>query len=200
MRYSIPAHRFANAKAFMATASLALVFSGCQKPPQSEPTAEHGNGQATQNTAEVSLQLGTEEDYHRILKSHEGKVVLVDFWATWCLPCMVQFPHTVELVNNHRDAGFTAISVSMDEPDSQESVLEFLQNQSANFDNLLTSYGASGQFADAFEIQGDVPFYKLYDRQGKLRYTFSGNPEGVENCEPVEKMDERVAELLSEPQ
>ena len=51
-----------------------------------------------------------------------GKVVLVDFWATWCLPCMAQLPHTVELADRFRDRGLTVATVSLDEPENIEQV------------------------------------------------------------------------------
>ena len=49
-----------------------------------------------------------------------------------------------------------------------------------------------------FELRGDIPYFKLYDRQGTLRYTFSNDPDGLEKCEPIDQIDKRVAELLAE--
>ena len=157
-----------------------------------------GCSQATRPVAPtVSLQVGDEKTFEEMLGKHHGQVVLVDFWATWCAPCMQQFPHTVALSQRHRPNGLAVISVSMDEPDAREAVLGFLAKQQASFDNLLTNYGAGGAFVDAFQLRGDVPFYRLYDRQGKLRYSFSSDPSGIENCETIDQLDIRVAELLA---
>jgi thiol-disulfide isomerase/thioredoxin len=155
-------------------------------PPQSD------------NSATVSVTVGGADEFQKLLEKHRGKVVLVDFWATWCVPCVEQFPHSVELERKLRDQGFTVISVSMNEPEEKESVLEFLQKYDAVFDNLLGKYGAGSEFVDAFALRGDLPFYKLYDRQGQLRRQFSSEPEGIENCEPIDQIDARVGELLSE--
>lgn len=148
--------------------------------------------------ASPSVQLidGDKETLSRILAAHHGEVVLVDFWATWCGPCVQQFPHSIELSLKHRNNGLAVVSVSMNEPKDRESVLAFLRRQKADIENLLPVYGAGSEFLEAFDLRGDVPFYKLYDRQGQLRYTFSDNPDGIENCEPIEKIDQRVLELL----
>lgn len=155
------------------------------------------NALASDIEASVRLLEGDSQTFTQMLRGHQGKVVLVDFWATWCGPCVKQFPHTVELSRKHRQEGLAVITVSMNEPKDQESVLAFLRRQKADIDNLLPKYGAGSQFLEAFDLRGDVPFYKLYDRQGKLRYTFSSDPEGIENCEPIEKIDQRVVELLA---
>ena len=145
---------------------------------------------------DVRLTEGDRETFTQIVSGHKGQVVLVDFWATWCGPCIKQFPHTIELAHKFRDRGLAVVTVSMNEPKERESVLAFLVRQKADVDNLLPIYGAGSEFLEAFDLRGDVPFYKLYDRQGALRYTFSADPEGIVNCEPIEMIDQRVEELL----
>jgi thiol-disulfide isomerase/thioredoxin len=145
---------------------------------------------------DVKLSEGDRETFAQILSRHHGQVVLVDFWATWCGPCVKQFPHTVELSHKYRDQGLAVVTVSMNEPKERDSVLAFLTRQKADVENLLPKYGAGSEFLEAFDLRGDVPFYKLYDKQGVLRYTFSDDPAGIENCEPIEKIDQRIEELL----
>jgi len=145
---------------------------------------------------DVKLTEGDRETFAQIVSGHQGQVVLVDFWATWCGPCVKQFPHTIELAHKFRDGGLAVVTVSMNEPKEREAVLAFLVRQKADVDNLLPVYGAGSEFLEAFDLRGDVPFYKLYDRQGVLKFTFSSDPEGIENCEPIEMIDQRVEELL----
>lgn len=147
---------------------------------------------------EVTLELGNRETFQAMLEKHRGKVVLVDFWATWCLPCTIEFPHSVERSQRFGSNGLSVISVSMNEPADREEVLAFLQRSNASFDNLLTEYGAGSAFVDAFDLRGDLPLYRLYDRKGVLRYTFSEDPEGIENGETIDRIDQRIEQLLSE--
>jgi thiol-disulfide isomerase/thioredoxin len=112
--------------------------------------------------------------YDAAIAKHRGKVVLVDFWATWCLPCVEQLPHTLELGRQLGDRGLSVVTVSCDEPKEAESVAKFLAARKADVaTNLISQFGGSSATMEAFEIEGGaVPFYKLYDRKGELRQTF----------------------------
>jgi thiol-disulfide isomerase/thioredoxin len=146
----------------------------------------------------VDLSMGDETTLLTLLKERQGQVVLVDFWATWCGPCMEQLAHTVELSHRHVGDGLSVIGVSMDNPESLDSVREALAGKGALFPNILTKYGAGSTFLSAFDLRGDIPFYRLYDRAGKLRYQFSSDPEGLANGESIEQIEDRLVELLNE--
>ena len=65
------------------------------------------------------------------LDDYKGKVVLLDFWATWCGPCRIEIPEFVELQKRYRDQGFAVIGISMD--DGPEPVKEFYQQYKMNY-------------------------------------------------------------------
>lgn len=65
------------------------------------------------------------------LSSYRGKVVLLDFWATWCVPCREEIPHLVDLQNKYGSQGLQIIGVSMD--DGSEPVREFYQHFKMNY-------------------------------------------------------------------
>jgi len=128
----------------------------------------------------IEIRVGDRTDYDDLLAQHRGKVVLVDFWATWCGPCIQQFPHTVELAGRYPEQ-VSVIGVSMDEPDDLDAVRRFLQDNRANFDHLLSSYGVGQEGFEAFEISdGSIPHYKIYDRSGDLRHTSDNGEEAAE--------------------
>jgi thiol-disulfide isomerase/thioredoxin len=128
----------------------------------------------------------------RLVQSHRGRVVLVDFWATWCPPCVGLFPHTVELSRRYADRGLTVLTVSVDDPGKGEAVRRFLADQAATTtENYLARNGSSSQTFAEFKIEnGWIPFLKIYDRTGKLRATISG-------AYP-DKIDRAVEKLLGE--
>ena len=88
----------------------------------------------------------------------------------------------------------------MDDPaeeGTEQTVLDFLKSVGADFDNVISKSGPDG--LEEFGVPGgSIPFYQLFDRKGELRYQFSPFPEGIENTELLEKMDQRLAELLAE--
>lgn len=166
---------------------------------QEEPAAGDA-ASAAQDGAAVSLETVDVDGYEKAIAEHQGKVVLVDFWATWCLPCLERFPETVQWSEEYADDGLAVISMSLDEPDAAEAAASFLKQKKAGFRHLRSTWGTGLESTEKFQIQGGgVPYYKLYDRSGKLRYEFSGNPEGLENVEPLEKIEDRLKELLAEP-
>jgi thiol-disulfide isomerase/thioredoxin len=149
--------------------SAVLVTLGCESPAPSPPAVD------------VPLTVGSIDEFNALLKKHEGKVVLVDFWATWCLPCIEAFPHTVKLDHKYRDQGLATIGVSLDDPESAPTVKAFLAAQGdIQFDNMLSRDGGSSKTMEAFDLDAAVPHYRLYDRTGKLVYSWNGLPDELE--------------------
>jgi thiol-disulfide isomerase/thioredoxin len=123
----------------------------------------------------VTLRVVDAQEFAEALARHRGHPVLVDYWATWCGPCMELFPHTVKLHQDYSDHGLVVISVSLDDPDQQADVLDFLRRRQATFENFLSSYGASPQSFEAFHVAGGaIPYLTLYDRDGNLAQEFLG--------------------------
>ena len=152
--------------------------------------AEDIHADADETRDGITATLATRAVYDELLSQQRGKVVLVDFWATWCPPCMEQFSHTVELSKSADPTQLAVISVSMDQPEDRQSVETFLQDAGAEFDHLISSYGIGQEGFEAFEItDGSIPHYKIYDRTGKLRHAAGSN----------ENLEEILQQLLLEP-
>jgi thiol-disulfide isomerase/thioredoxin len=163
---------------------------GCAQPDQSD------RGVATQPAAApISLRVAGADEYQQTLETLRGNVVLVDFWATWCAPCVKQFPHTVGLHSEYKDRGLAVISVSLNEPAEVPQVREFLEGQGARFENLLSKYGGGTEAIDAFSLPGPVPCYRVYDRQGKLHREFAVDPSAERQFTP-DDIEAAVNELL----
>lgn len=135
--------------------------------------------------------------FRQRVAAREGQVVLVDFWASWCVPCMQAFPHTLELSHKYGERGLAVLSMSCDDPADEAQVLAFLERQQADIENLMTAVDVNATF-EAFDIKGGIPFYQLYDRRGQLRYEFNGQPEPEDGVEPMEQIEQRILELLAE--
>jgi len=165
--------------------ALALVV-GCNDAQRA------GSSSTPLPTAQISLTAVDRTAYDAILAKHRGKVVLVDFWATWCPPCVEQLPHALELGRQLGDRGLAIVTVSCDETAEASRVAGFLATQKADVaTNLISEFGSSTATMEKFEIEGGaVPFYKLYDRKGGLRQTFGVAPTG--------EIDRAVEQLLSE--
>ena len=103
------------------------------------------------------------------LADYKGKVVLLNFWATWCGPCKIEIPWFVAFEQKYKEKGFSVIGVSMDE-DGWTAVKPFLAEEKINYrillgnDSVGTLYGGVDSLPTTFVI----------DREGKIAATHIG--------------------------
>ncbi|MCI0702344.1 MAG: redoxin family protein [Planctomycetia bacterium] len=145
---------------------LVAVVVGCQSStptPKPKPAA----------SIPVDVSVADFEALDAAVKAQTGKVVLVDFWATWCPPCRERFPHFVALHDKYADAGLACISVNVDKAggtgqvDKQE-VLDFLKKNDATFPNFLVADPEKHmeRIGRRFGITGGLPFMAMFDKAG----------------------------------
>lgn len=96
------------------------------------------------------------------LAKYKGKVVYVDFWASWCDPCKRSFPWMNELQTLYGEDGFRIIAVNLDE--SRKDAEAFLKKMPAKFD---VAFDKSGKTAEAYNLKA-MPSSYLIDRKGNL--------------------------------
>ena len=120
------------------------------------------------------------------LSSLKGKVVLLDFWATWCGPCRAMIPHEREMVEKLKDKPFVLLSVSADE--EKGDLAEFLSSEKMPW--LHWWDGAKGPLTKMFKVKAFPTLY-LIDAKGVIRHKWIGNPGN-------DKIDKAVEELVAE--
>jgi peroxiredoxin len=97
------------------------------------------------------------------LSDYRGKVVLLDFWATWCGPCKVEIPWFMEFERKYKDRGFAVLGVSMDD-DGWQSVKPFIQDIGVNYRVVL----GNEQTGDQYGGIEALPTAFLIDREGRV--------------------------------
>lgn len=110
------------------------------------------------------------------ISDYKGKVVLLDFWATWCGPCKIEIPWFMEFEQQFKDRGFSVLGVSMDE-DGWSAVKPYIQNLKVNYRIVL----GNDQVGELYGGVDALPTTFLIDRQGKIASTHVGLSRGKED-------------------
>lgn len=120
-----------------------------------------------------------EAGFAKLLASHKGKVVLVDFWATWCEPCRKEMPLLVKLEGKLKARGFVFLTVSADEPEDAARAVQFLKTSGAAAPAYLKQAKNDEAFINSIDAKwsGALPAAFLFDRAGKKVKSFIGETE-----------------------
>ncbi len=97
------------------------------------------------------------------LSDYRGKIVLLNFWATWCGPCKMEIPWFIEFEQKFKDKGFAVLGVSMDE-EGWEVVKPYLEKQKVNYRVVV----GDDSIAQAYGGVDSLPTTFLLDREGKI--------------------------------
>jgi peroxiredoxin len=121
------------------------------------------------------------------LAEQRGRVVMVNFWATWCGPCRQEMPHLNKLYDKYRDSGFVLLGVNID--DNARKATDLAVRLGLKFPVLLDTDKTVSRLYD----MGSMPATVLIDRDGKVRHLHHGYRDGVELT-----YDQQVRALLKE--
>jgi peroxiredoxin len=125
----------------------------------------------------VTIQAANADDLRKLRRNDTGKVLLVNFWATWCGPCIEEFPQIEETWRMYRRRDFDLVTVSVNYPDERAGVMKLLNEQHASSRNLQFATDDTYGLQAAFEPKWDagVPFTMVILPGGKVAYQEQGS-------------------------
>src|SRR5580693_6409088 len=147
--------------AFAAAVLAGCLFTGCSSTPTTVKAASVKPASERREAPDFALKDADGKTVH--LSEYRGKVVLLDFWATWCDPCRLEIPWFMDLERKNKDRGFEVLGVSMDD-EGWEVVKPFMKSVGMNYrvvignDETTQMYGGVDSLPSTF----------LIDRQGKI--------------------------------
>jgi thiol-disulfide isomerase/thioredoxin len=133
-----------------------------------------------------------EAAFAKLIAAHKGRVVLVNFWATWCKPCRAEMPDLVRLADKLRGKGLDVMTISTDDPGREEEARKFLAATKVPGPMYIKKAADDDKFnapIDANWPDGVLPALFLYDRNGKKVQGFLGE-------KPVQTLEAAIVKLL----
>jgi thiol-disulfide isomerase/thioredoxin len=124
----------------------------------------------------VSLDTIDEKGIRDLVQNHSDKLRLINVWATWCGPCVAEFPEFITMNRMYRKRDFEFISISADGIEKQKKALQYLQKQEASNKNYIFSEDNNYKLIDAIDPKwpGALPYTILVEPGGKIVYAKEG--------------------------
>ena len=122
----------------------------------------HSGSRSTEPIPAPDFTLTDTSGHALKLSSYRGKVVLLDFWATWCEPCKVEVPHFIDMQNRYGTQGLQVIGISLD--DDEKPVRDFEQQYKINYPIAV----GNAKLAQAYGGILGLPIAFVIDREGRI--------------------------------
>jgi peroxiredoxin len=134
----------------------------------------------------VTLDTITLSGIRELVKNNTHKLRLINVWATWCVPCVQEFPDMVMLNHMYRDRGYEMVSISLDDMVNQGKALAFLQKNQSSSPNYIFAGSDKYRFIESLDSNwaGALPYSMLIEPGGKLVYV----KQGMNNIEELKKI------------
>jgi len=144
-----------------------------------------------QQAAQPKLTPLTNDGYTKVIAEHKGRVVLVNFWATYCVPCRAEIPEMVKMVDRLRAHGLDFVSISADDPEQEPQARKFILPLKVPGTLYIKSATDDDKYAAAIHAKwgGELPATFLYDRSGKKVGAFIGEV-------PMKNIEDVIAKFL----
>lgn len=131
-----------------------------------------------------------EPGFRQMVASHHGRILLVDFWATWCAPCREELPKLAALHAANRNKGFDFVTVSCDEPEQEAEAAQFVAAQGAPPPRYIRRAKNDDDFINAIDPKwsGALPALYIFDRSGRQARSFIGETDMKQLSAYIEKL------------
>jgi peroxiredoxin len=159
---------------------IAASWTGCQTAGGSNTSGAGSVAKEAQTTGAAATDFTLRDlDGKNVRLSDylQKDVVLIDFWATWCVPCAAELPHLEKLYEDYKDRGFVVLGVAMDGPESVAQVGPFARRYNLQFPVLLDE---ETKVVNIYNPKRTAPLSVLIDRKGQIARIRSGYSAGDE--------------------
>lgn len=143
----------------------------------------------SQQSDKITVETIDKVKLTKLIKDRKGKILFVNLWATWCIPCREEFPSIVKLASELKDVEFVGISI--DFPDEVSSkIIPFLKANKVNFTNYVNGFSGDEELINALDKKwnGALPTTFIFDAKGNKKTFLQGKKSYDEFKMEIEKL------------
>jgi thiol-disulfide isomerase/thioredoxin len=117
-----------------------------------------------------------ESAFYQMVASHHGRILVVDFWATWCAPCREELPQLAALQAARKNKGLDLVTILCDEPEQESAAAQFVAAHGAPAPHYIRRAKSDDAFINAIDPKwsGALPALFVFDRNGHQARSFIG--------------------------
>lgn len=175
----------------------AVILAGCGvngKPKSAQNTGDVTDAASGSQSGDAEKERKLAPDFTladmngkaHTLSKYQGKVVLIDFWASWCPPCRAEIPHLVKIYEKYKSDGLVILGVGLDK---KENLATISKELGITYTVLVDDRSVTGRL---YDVKG-IPRTLMLDRKGRIAADHTGFAEGMES-----ELEGEVKKLLSE--
>ncbi|MGC9099742.1 MAG: TlpA family protein disulfide reductase [Caldisericum sp.] len=169
---------------------VAGLLTGCSQTSTNNTANTNNTTAQTGNDRETAPDFSWKDNNGNVVKLSDlkGKVVLLDFWATWCGPCRMTIPHVEAIYEKYKDKGVVVIGINLDQGDLSK-VQQFIKEQGMKY---LVVTDPNSQVAGLYGVNS-IPRFFIIDKNGKIAKTIIGYDPNMEDV-----LSKEIDSLLKE--
>jgi thiol-disulfide isomerase/thioredoxin len=163
------------------------ILSNCSSDQDSDIKIDHEN---ISEDLQGEIRKLTPRMLDELIRNRNGKVLLINVWATWCIPCREEFPDLVKLAEKYQERNLEIIGISADYPDEiVTKIRPFIESEQVNFPIYVQNFDKQENFINYFneDWMGALPATFIYDTSGTQQVFLLGKRSYKEFRQTVEK-------------
>ena len=125
----------------------------------------------------------------RNIKDWDGKVILLNFWATWCPPCLSEIPGFIELQQQYGEQGLQVIGIAVD---NEEAVREYMNEVKINYPIMISEFEATELSSRYGNRVGALPYSVIINREGEVSNMITGELSMIKAEKLLEKLNIKI--------
>jgi peroxiredoxin len=158
----------------------ATIFVGCSTQTSSSNSNNSSSNSSVDNTSRAAdPDFSWKDASGNVIKLSElkGKVILIDFWATWCGPCKMTIPHVEALYERYKDnKDVIVLGISVDDPSTAQNVPSFIKQNGMQY---LVVSDSNGSVSSLYGVSS-IPRFFIIDKNGRIAKTITGYDPNME--------------------